>query len=88
MEKRIRVLMCGSDIRTVKGGMVTVEKKLSGISGLEKGRDNLYSNAYRGKSAEKVPVLCRWLVEGSGLPDQKAGRYFTSAYGRARKLLS
>ena len=26
MEKKIRVLMCGSDIRTVKGGMVTVEK--------------------------------------------------------------
>ena len=63
-------------------------KKLSGISGLEKGRNNLYSDAYRGKSAEKVPVLCRWLAEDFGMPDQKAGRYFTSAYGRARKLLS
>lgn len=48
----------------VKGGMVTVKKKLSGISGMEKGRDNLYSDAYRGKSVEKVPVLCRWLAEG------------------------
>ena len=54
--------------------------------GWKKGRNNLYSDAYRGKSAEKVPVLCRWLAEGLGLPDQKAGRYFTSAYGRARKL--
>ena len=36
MEKKIRVLMCGSDIRTVKGGMVTVEKNYLGYSGWKK----------------------------------------------------
>ena len=36
MEKRIRVLMCGSDIRTVKGGMVTVEKNYLEYPGWKK----------------------------------------------------
>ena len=36
MEKKIRVLMCGSDIWTVKGGMVTVEKNYLGYSGWKK----------------------------------------------------
>ena len=36
MEKKIRVLMCGSDIRTVKGGMVTVEKNYLEYPGWKK----------------------------------------------------
>lgn len=36
MKKKIRVLMCGSDIRTVKGGMVTVEKNYLEYPGWKK----------------------------------------------------
>ena len=56
MEKRIRVLMCGSDIRTVKGGMVTVEKNYLEYPGWKKAEITFIPTHTEGNPLQKC--LC------------------------------